>query len=184
MAGSKYINITMGMKLDTLPPLAQNSCWSVPRVSIQWLKPDLVTFHISSDVLISLCPDSLTFFQFPSHIRLSKFRYDYCQILHCPLKTSELVLLSEAMLPVVRPGIVTAFPFTSCRGEKPSLLMDVLCVQAVALISESYNRAFLSSISLRIVISPVAWFLSFIPLLHGEYAGLNFTVKPKLLVNS
>ena len=43
------------------------------------------------------------------------------------------VKLSVAVFPVVRPGNVTALPVTNYRGVYPSLLIEVLWVQAAAL---------------------------------------------------
>ena len=44
----------------------------------------------------------------------------------CSASVSEI--LSEATLPIVRPGRLQDFPFTSCKGVYPSLYIFVLCV--------------------------------------------------------
>ena len=61
------------------------------------------------------------------------------------------VKLSVALFPVVRPGRVTAFSVTNCRGVYPSLLTEVLWVQAAALKRESFRAIFFSSSSFFII---------------------------------
>ena len=61
------------------------------------------------------------------------------------LTASLSVILSVARFPVVRPGRVTALPVTNCRGVYPSLLTEVLWVQAAAFTRESFRAVFFSS---------------------------------------
>ena len=85
------------------------------------------------------------------------------------LQTASLsVMLSVASLPVVSPGIITACPVTNYSDEYPSLFTEVLCVHAAAFTSESVCSILCSSISFLIVMSVLAWFLSLMPLDHGE----------------
>ena len=126
---------------------------------------------------------SLTFFKFFPHISLTEI----CDSLHNHLQSMLYCFkICDTLchsLPMVRPGIVTAFPVTSCSDEYPNLLREVLCVQANTFTSASMNGVFLSSINIWIVISVEAWFLSLILLLQGEYAGQNFIVKKSLIVS-
>ena len=77
-----------------------------------------------------------------------------CSMVHWTASLS--VKLSVAIFPVVRPGRVTAFPVTNCRGVYPALLTEVLWVQAAALTRESLRAVFFSSSSFFIVKSAKA----------------------------
>ena len=56
------------------------------------------------------------------------------------LQTASLsVMLSVASLPVVSPGIITAFPGTSCSGEYPSLFIEVLYVHVATFTIKSVS---------------------------------------------
>merc|ERR1711867_332514 len=100
------------------------------------------------------------------------------------LTASASVKLSLPSFPIVSPGMFAAFPVTNCNGENPALFTLVLCVNAAVFITTSVNLCLFSSNIFLIVMSQDAWFLSFIPLDQGLYAGPYLILIPNFDTNS